>query len=257
MTIFELDEELRSSFLAAYDMEEHAVLALRDAELRLMAAEQPVPEAFEDGIRLRRAMVAVYSADRQSEYETDKANYDRIATEINDTYGDIVVPTAESVQGVLGLRGHRISPVSSVTTRNAHGTTHVWNVADEVEKDDERIRQGADRGPTSRSDPRGEHPSRRCSRCGAPPSWVVTARYDMAEISGRLMVYCDACRSEMSARLGTVLPLDLVDLDPSAVLTMLYASGATKTDPDVVAEMVGVAPGAWTTAAREAIQAGD
>lgn len=96
---------------------------------------------------------------------------------------------------------------------------------------------------------KGPRDSGRCSRCGAPASWVVTLRYGPTSSAGRLLIHCDRCRGEMAAQLGTVLPLTMVAEDPETVLTLLYRSGATDSDPGMVAEIVGVATGAWSDTA--------
>lgn len=94
---------------------------------------------------------------------------------------------------------------------------------------------------------------RRCSSCGAPPWWLVTVPYSPALLAGRLLLYCDECRRRMAPRLGTVIPISLLDQEPGTVLRLLYRSGATESEPDVVAEMVGVPPGAWSDEAKRRI----
>jgi hypothetical protein len=70
----------------------------------------------------------VYSADL-ADYKADVAAYDRLAGELNETYGDIVVTSGEGGPGALGLRAHRIAAWSSIETgtRRDDGTFEVTN----------------------------------------------------------------------------------------------------------------------------------
>lgn len=99
----------------------------------------------------------------------------------------------------------------------------------------------------------GHGSSRRCSRCGVPPLWLVAVPLDETKRAGRLLVYCDKCRREMAARLGTVLPLTMLDQNADIILTLLYKCGATASEPVAAAETIRVEVGAWTGAAEAAI----
>jgi len=57
--------------------------------------------------------------------------------------------------------------------------------------------------------------------------------------------------------LGTVIPIAMFHLDPERLLASLYRSGATYTDPAIVAQHLGVGPGRWIEDAKRAIAAAD
>lgn len=101
--------------------------------------------------------------------------------------------------------------------------------------------------------PENPQVQRSCSRCGAPPSWLVTVPYSTSSPVGRLLLYCDRCRAETAAQLGTVLPLPMVDQDSATVLTMLYRSGATASAPDMVAQMMDIEAGDWAATASDVL----
>jgi hypothetical protein len=95
----------------------------------------------------------------------------------------------------------------------------------------------------------------RCSRCGKDPDWLVTRPHERgaAPAPGRLLVYCDSCRTESAEHLATVLPLAMLRLDPTSILTLLYRSGATHSEPQMVADMLGLPPSTWLEAAEAAV----
>ncbi|QGN59042.1 hypothetical protein [Nostocoides sp. HKS02] len=91
---------------------------------------------------------------------------------------------------------------------------------------------------------------RPCARCGRPAQWLVTGGEHSAA-PGRLLLYCNACRSEGAERLAVAIPLSVLDQDPQSLLLRLYRVGATRSDPDQVAEHLGLNPsGPWYTLAR-------
>ncbi|MFC6287581.1 hypothetical protein ACFP3Q_14435 [Nocardioides sp. GCM10027113] len=115
MVIGDLPDDVRASFLAAYELEYYAAwrLAFIHDEAEVAAAEVPVPEAFLDAVRLRGAMNAVYCADA-SELDDRRAAYDEQAAALNEKYGDIVVLSVEGPP--LGLRAHRRASVDDCVT---------------------------------------------------------------------------------------------------------------------------------------------
>ena len=50
--------------------------------------------------------------------------------------------------------------------------------------------------------------------------------------------------------MGTTLPPTRSDLDPQALLRLLYRSGATRTNPETVAEPFDLPPDAWMRHAK-------
>ena len=94
-----------------------------------------------------------------------------------------------------------------------------------------------------------------CARCGQIASWLVALRYDRGRPAGRLMPYCDGCMDGANPEVrGLSLPIAMFRLDPERLLELMYQGDATRTDPDIVAEMLRVAArGAWYTQATRAI----
>lgn len=92
--------------------------------------------------------------------------------------------------------------------------------------------------------------SRSCARCGGNASWLVTgSRHSGAP--GRLLVYCDECRYGAHDALALTVPLTVFDRDPETFLEHFYASGATQSSPDYVAQQLGLQPkGGWYEEAK-------
>jgi hypothetical protein len=97
MTIDELDEEVRTSFLAGY----HGDGPQAEETPQVAANRHPVPSAYLEGLELRQARELLLSAS-VAEYPSDKARYDTLGPEINIRYGRIVVLSGEP--GFPGLR---------------------------------------------------------------------------------------------------------------------------------------------------------
>jgi len=95
--------------------------------------------------------------------------------------------------------------------------------------------------------------SRECMRCGnGPASFLVTALYGAAPGSGRLLLYCDACRLEMSGVIWLALPLTVLQIALDEILVAIYREGLTDSDPHLAAELLGLPAGRWVEeAARE------
>jgi hypothetical protein len=91
------------------------------------------------------------------------------------------------------------------------------------------------------TDMSGVHPARHCASCGEPATSVITADlYGSDEgpaVAGRLMTYCNECRTSRIDRILTSLPLAMVDQDPEGVLLWMYEQGLTKSDPGMVRSM--------------------
>jgi hypothetical protein len=92
--------------------------------------------------------------------------------------------------------------------------------------------------------------NRQCARCGERAATVLVTGGQRSSAPGRILLYCDNCREEFQALLEVVLPLDVVQADPAGILSALYRGGATRSDPDQVADMIGVPVGAWAPAGR-------
>ena len=97
MSIDELDEEVRTSFLAGY----YGDRPRPDETPQMAANRHPVPRAYLDGFELRNARELLLSAS-VAEYPSDKSRYDTLGGEINSRYGHIVILSGEP--GFPGLR---------------------------------------------------------------------------------------------------------------------------------------------------------
>jgi hypothetical protein len=79
-----------------------------------------------------------------------------------------------------------------------------------------------------------------CSRCGAPPIWLVTWPYGATSGPGRLLSYCEACRAAQREHLVVVMPLAIAAHDPEMVLALLCRGGHVGTELADVAERYGL-----------------
>lgn len=92
-----------------------------------------------------------------------------------------------------------------------------------------------------------------CSRCGASAvTWLVTMRHPGSP-AGRMLAYCDDCREDRDGPVHVAIPYAIVREAPDLVLGALYEQHLTESDPDVAADVIGVAPGAWTEVARSVL----
>jgi hypothetical protein len=87
----------------------------------------------------------------------------------------------------------------------------------------------------------------RCGRQAA--NWLVTAPCEGVQGPGRLLVYCDRCRSERRDSLWVAIPIDVVTGDADRVLSLLYEQQLTETEPDTAAEVLEQ-PGMWVDHAK-------
>ena len=106
MTMEDLGDEVRSSFLAGYRRKDRSYALIisgvePERDLKDEAAEQRAPDAYGDGRRLNDARKMVMSAS-VSEYDGDVRAFDELAAEINAKYGAIVAASDEP--GAFELR---------------------------------------------------------------------------------------------------------------------------------------------------------
>lgn len=87
----------------------------------------------------------------------------------------------------------------------------------------------------------------RCSRCSAPPVWLVTVRYEDHDVAGRLLTYCDRCRIRLGERIAVAIPLSVVELAPDATTVTLYEQGFTRTDPGMASEILNLSSDRWVS----------
>ncbi len=93
-----------------------------------------------------------------------------------------------------------------------------------------------------------------CMACGHQAArWLVTWPYGQKTGPGRLLAYCDRCREERRDLLWVAMPMSLLEIDDEAVLLQLYADGLVSTDPEAVADLLGV-QGRWVGAARRMLE---
>jgi len=86
-----------------------------------------------------------------------------------------------------------------------------------------------------------------CMRCGSgPATFLVTALYAPGSAGpGRLLIYCDACRLDMSAAIWLAVPLALLNLALDEIMIALYRDGLTESEPHTAAEFLGLPAGRW------------
>ena len=120
-TVDDLPEPARSSLLKAY-VESSRMPWLSEDHPALANAPTHDEQAYADGRRLRSALDMMFSADSSSELRQDEADYDRVARELNERYGEGLV-LLSSEKGTPGLRGFRAGPFTTITetTYDAEG----------------------------------------------------------------------------------------------------------------------------------------
>lgn len=106
------------------------------------------PEAFSDGVRLKKKVNMVISADSNSDYINDVAAYDRTVNELNDKYGRVAVLSTElkTPSDGYGIIGYRFSPWASITTVEFTGKERKEEVSvefpsTEADMENERVRK--------------------------------------------------------------------------------------------------------------------
>lgn len=102
------------------------------------------PEAFRDGLNLKKRAVFVFTADHQSDFERDIEKYDAVVNLLNEKYGKVAIPYSEARESkplALGIIGHRYCPWGSVTIQNNKGDFSVEFPAETVAMEDEKTRR--------------------------------------------------------------------------------------------------------------------
>jgi len=95
-----------------------------------------------------------------------------------------------------------------------------------------------------------------CNRCGTgEPTWLVTMRYIPNGRAGRLLAYCDRCREDRAEHVYVAIPYEIVRQAPDLVLGTLYEQQLTESEPHTAADVIGIAPGVWTTQAEGLLRA--
>lgn len=148
MTNLPVSKEVYEAIKAGFALSEMEVYALdgnkkslkKYMKIPVVAAH---PEAFLDGVALRRCVCFIFSADTTTDYNNDVAAYDSKAKQLNKKYGDIVLTAAqvdESPEAAYGLVGYRVVPFARVTTTEfPSGKTTVKLPRAEVEAADEKV----------------------------------------------------------------------------------------------------------------------
>lgn len=145
MTTVPLSKEVYEAIRTGFSMSEMEVYAF-DGSKKAMKKylKNPAiaahPEAFLDGVKLRRRVCFIFSADTMNDYNNDVADYDETAKWLNKKYGDIALTAAqvdESKDGAYGLIGSRAVPFAQVTRTNFEsGETTVEYPRADVEEAD-------------------------------------------------------------------------------------------------------------------------
>jgi hypothetical protein len=124
MTTLPLPKEVYDAIKAGFALSEMEVYKVdRTRKSMKEYLKNPVvaahPEAFLDGVELRKCVCFIFSADTMSDYNKDIADYDAKAEQMNKKYGDIVLTSAqvnESKDMAYGLVGSRVVPFARITT---------------------------------------------------------------------------------------------------------------------------------------------
>lgn len=121
----ELPEDTKKSLLRGYVEHSWRMPWLAEHHPELVAVAVTDDQAYEDGLRLRQTLDRIFSSDTFWELRSVEAEYDELARELHDRYGDGIVVFSNE-PGEPGLRRFRTSPFSRVTetTWAEDGTTH-------------------------------------------------------------------------------------------------------------------------------------
>jgi hypothetical protein len=95
-----------------------------------------------------------------------------------------------------------------------------------------------------------------CSSCGATGSWLITVPYQAGEPAGRLLIYCDRCRTQRASSLAVAIPLGVLAVDVDAIMFELYRLDLTRSDPDIAANLLDVGGVGWQYAAANLLDPG-
>lgn len=149
MTKIPLSKDVYDAIKAGFSLSEMEVYAFSDntnKSLKKYLGNPAVaahPEAFLDGVALRKRVCFIFSADTMTDYNNDIASYDAKAKELNEKYGDIVL-TADQVEesgdGAYGLVGNRVVPFAQITTTEfPSGETTVEFPQNDVDNTDAKM----------------------------------------------------------------------------------------------------------------------
>ena len=97
----------------------------------------------------------------------------------------------------------------------------------------------------------------RCSACSHIGSWLVTVPYQTGERAGRLLIYCDSCRSQRARSLAVAIPLGVLGVDVDSIMYELYRLDLTRSDPDIAADLLDVGGFGWQYAAANLLDPGE
>lgn len=124
MTTLPLTKEVYDAIKAGFALSEMEVYKM-DGTKKSMKQYMKIPsvaahpQAFLDGVALRKCVCFIFSADSMTDYNNDVAEYDAMARWMNKKYGDIALTAAqvdESRDQAYGLVGSRVVPFARVTT---------------------------------------------------------------------------------------------------------------------------------------------
>lgn len=124
MTMLPLTKEIYDAIKAGFALPEMEVYKVDGTQQSIKQYMQipsvaAHPQAFLDGVALRKRVCFIFSADSTTDYNNDVADYDDTAQWMNEKYGDIVLTAAqvnESKDQAYGLVGSRAVPFARVTT---------------------------------------------------------------------------------------------------------------------------------------------
>lgn len=135
MTALPVTKEVYDAIKAGFSLSESEVYAFDGTKKTMKKylkdpAVAAHPEAFLDGVTLRKRVCFIFSADSMTDYNNDIAAYDVTAKHLNEKYGDIVLTAAQVDESpnrsAYGLIGSRVVPFARVTTTEfATGKTTV------------------------------------------------------------------------------------------------------------------------------------
>lgn len=149
MTLLPLSKEVYEAIKAGFSLPEMEAYKVdgtpksleKYMEIPSVAAQ---PEAFLDGVAVRKCVNFIFSADSTTDYNNDIARYDVTVKRLNQKYGDIFLTAAqvdESPDRAYGLAGYRIVPFARITTTVfPSGKTTVETPRADVEAADEATR---------------------------------------------------------------------------------------------------------------------
>jgi hypothetical protein len=149
MTVLPLPKEVYDAIKTGFALPEMEVYKVDGTEKSMKEyLKNPIvaahPQAFLDGVELRKRVCFIFSADSMTDYNNDIASYDAKAKQLNQKYGDIFLTSAqvnESPDRAYGLVGYRVVPFAQITaTEFPSGKITVKTPRANVEAADEATR---------------------------------------------------------------------------------------------------------------------